>query len=59
MVKDYDCDILYYPGKANVVVDALSCKAASTPIRDICLRMTVTSSLVDMIKGERVEGLKK
>ena len=24
LVKDYDCDILYHPGKANVVVDALS-----------------------------------
>ena len=24
MVKDYDCDILYHPGKANVVADALS-----------------------------------
>ena len=24
LVKDYDCDILYHLGKANVVVDALS-----------------------------------
>ena len=24
LVKDYDCDILYHPGKANVVTDALS-----------------------------------
>ena len=24
LVKDYDCDILYHPGKANVVADALS-----------------------------------
>ena len=24
LVKDYDCEILYHPGKANVVVDALS-----------------------------------
>ena len=24
LFKDYDCDILYHPGKANVVADALS-----------------------------------
>jgi hypothetical protein len=26
LIKDYDCIIDYHPGKANVVVDALSCK---------------------------------
>ena len=26
MVKDYDCEILYHPGKANVVTDALGRK---------------------------------
>ncbi|KAA0060554.1 pol protein [Cucumis melo var. makuwa] len=28
LVKDYDCKILYHPGKANVVTDALSRKVA-------------------------------
>ncbi|KAL0539979.1 hypothetical protein IC582_024201 [Cucumis melo] len=28
LVKDYDCEILYHPGKANVVADALSKKVA-------------------------------
>ncbi|WMV32659.1 hypothetical protein MTR67_026044, partial [Solanum verrucosum] len=27
LLKDYDVDILYHPGKANVVVDALSRKS--------------------------------
>ncbi|TYK29012.1 reverse transcriptase [Cucumis melo var. makuwa] len=28
LVKDYDCEILYHPGKANVVADAMSRKVA-------------------------------
>ena len=27
LLKDYDCDILYHPGKANMVADALSKKS--------------------------------
>lgn len=27
MLKDYDCTIEYHPSKANVVADALSCRA--------------------------------
>ena len=41
VVKDYDCEIIYHPSKANVVADALSRKVVEALIRDICLRMTV------------------
>jgi hypothetical protein len=27
LIKDYDCEINYYPGKANVIVDTLSRKS--------------------------------
>ena len=30
LLKDYDCDILYHPGKANVVADALSKKSSGS-----------------------------
>ena len=59
VLKDYDCEILYHPGKANVVADSLSHKEASTLIRDVYLRVTVISPLLDMIKEDQVEGFKK
>ena len=30
LLKDYDCSILYHPGKANVVIDALSRKSTGS-----------------------------
>ena len=30
LIKDYDCTIDFHPGKANVVVDALSRKSSSS-----------------------------
>ena len=37
LIKDYDCEILYHPGKANVVADALSRKAH---VRLLCYAIT-------------------
>ncbi|TYJ96729.1 ty3-gypsy retrotransposon protein [Cucumis melo var. makuwa] len=33
LVKDYDCEILYHPGKANVIADALSRKLAQLTVQ--------------------------
>ena len=57
MVKDYDCEILYHPGKANVVADALIRKAESAPLRDVCLRLTVMTPVLDAIRGAQAEAV--
>ncbi|GJU28139.1 putative reverse transcriptase domain-containing protein [Tanacetum coccineum] len=35
LLADYDCEIRYHPGKANVVADALSPKERIKPLRDL------------------------
>lgn len=59
MVNDYAYETHYYPRKANVIASALSYKAASAPIRDLRLRMTIISSLLDLIIEAHVERIKK
>ncbi|CAH1437170.1 unnamed protein product [Lactuca virosa] len=58
VVKDYDSKILYHPGKANVVVDALSRKVESAPIRDVCMMMTVVTPVLDTIREAQAEAVR-
>ena len=59
VVKDYDCEILYHPRKANVAANALNRKAVVAPIRDICLRMIVVTLLLERIREVHVNANKE
>ncbi|GKF19860.1 hypothetical protein Tco_0068498, partial [Tanacetum coccineum] len=65
LFSDYDCEIRYHPGKANVVADALSRKERVKPKRVRAMKMTLQSSIKDKIPVAQEEasdesaGLKK
>ncbi|GKC14064.1 putative reverse transcriptase domain-containing protein, partial [Tanacetum coccineum] len=49
LFSDYDCEIRYHPGKANVVADALSRKERLKPKRVRAMNMILQSSIKDRI----------
>lgn len=53
LVKDYDCEILYHPGKANVVADALRRKARHYVLIVKSLKMVVTPDFFEYIKTDQ------
>nr|GEX06424.1 putative reverse transcriptase domain-containing protein [Tanacetum cinerariifolium] len=59
LLADYDCEIRYHPGKANVVADALSHKERIKPLRVRSLVMTIHLKLPSQILKAQTEAIKE
>ncbi|GKA71641.1 putative reverse transcriptase domain-containing protein, partial [Tanacetum coccineum] len=59
LLSDNDCEILYHPGKANVVEDAVSRKERIKPLRVRALMMTIDLNLPSQIVNAQAEAKKE
>ncbi|GJR16021.1 putative reverse transcriptase domain-containing protein [Tanacetum coccineum] len=59
LLSDYDCEIRYHLGKANVVADALSRKEMIKPLRVRALVMTIGLDLPKRILNAQAEARKE
>ncbi|GJW36044.1 putative reverse transcriptase domain-containing protein [Tanacetum coccineum] len=59
LLSDYNCELCYHPGKANVVADALSQKSIPKPLRVRALVMTIGLKLPVQILNAQVEARKE
>nr|GEW34539.1 putative reverse transcriptase domain-containing protein [Tanacetum cinerariifolium] len=58
LLGDYDCEIRYHPGKANVVAGTLSGKEQIKPLRVRALVMTISLDLPKKILEAQIEARK-
>nr|GEU57315.1 putative reverse transcriptase domain-containing protein [Tanacetum cinerariifolium] len=59
LLVDYDCEICYHPGKANVVADALRQKVRIKPLRVRALVMTLHPKLPSQILEAQNKAMKE
>ncbi|GJX81241.1 putative reverse transcriptase domain-containing protein [Tanacetum coccineum] len=59
LLSDYDCEIRYYPRKANVVADALSRKERIKPLRVRALNEDVGGMLIENSKDPKKLRMEK
>ncbi|GJW12320.1 putative reverse transcriptase domain-containing protein [Tanacetum coccineum] len=59
LFSDYECEIRYHPGKANMVVDALSRKERVKPRRVRAMAMTIQPGVRGMILAAQSKAFKQ